>query len=286
LSTPPGPTLGPCVAWCSGADVAACRGDTTASEFSLFDGKAVEASMLLFELTGRQFSGLCEQTVRPCRDVCGCGWSRWIPSDVALPTWSFGWWGGYGWGWLNRESGSYCGCEALSRVKLAGYPVREIVEVKIDGVVLGPVDVDGNPNYRLDNWRWLTRMAAPGPPVQARRWPGCQNLALDDTETGTFSVSYRYGVSPPPLGVAAAASLASELYNACGTGDCKLPSRVVKIVRQGVTYDRVSAAAAALREGASGLPLVDAFIAGYPGTGRRPAVWSPDVQQFARRVGT
>lgn len=281
-----GPTLGPCTAWCTGEDVALCRGDTTASDFALYDDVAVQASMLLYEVTGHQFSGVCTRTARPCRTGCGC-WTSWIPAGVALPVYAFGYWGGAGWGW-GDESGVYCGCQPLSRVKLSGYPVREIVEVKIDGAVLDELDVDGNPNYRLDGWRWLTRMASPGPPVVARRWPGCQNLALDDSEVGTFSVAYRYGIDPPPLGVQAAASLASELFNACDDGaECKLPSRVTRIVRQGVTYDRVAAAAAALREGASGLPLVDAFIAGYPMKGtRRPAVWSPDVPGFARTVGS
>lgn len=242
--------------------------------------------MLLFELSGRQFSGLCSKTVRPCRTACSC-WSRWIPSDVALPTWSFGYWGSFGWGW-GDERGSHCGCQPLSRVKLSGYPVREITEVKIDGAVLDELDDDGNPNYRLDGWRWLTRMSAPGPPVETRRWPGCQRLDVDDDQAGTFSVTYNFGVSPPPLGVAAAAQLASELYNACDDGaECKLPSRVTRVVRQGVTVDRVVAAAAALREGASGIQLVDAFLAGYGGTARRrPAVYSPDVAQFAKTVGS
>jgi hypothetical protein len=123
--------------------------------------------------------------------------------------------------------------------------------------------------------------------VLTRRWPGCQRLDVDDDQPGSFSVTYRFGVSPPPLGIQAAAALGGELFAACGGGACKLPSRVVKIVRQGVTYDRVAAAAAALREGASGLPLVDAFMGGYASAGRRrPAVWSPDGSQYARRLGT
>lgn len=286
MSTPPGPTLGPCVAWCSGEDIALCRGDTTASEFSRFDGVAVEASMVLFELSGRQFSGLCSQTVRPCRLDCGCTW--WLPSDVALPTW--GWWPGsiYGWGWGFDGGSRSCGCQPESRVKLAGYPVRAITEVKIDGVVLAELDIDGDRNWRLDGWRWLTRMDKPGTPGDVRRWPGCQNLSLDDDQPGTFAVSYEFGVSPPPLGVSAAAQLASELFNACDVdAECALPERVTKVVRQGVTMDRVITAATALRAGNSGIELVDAFIAGYGNdTRRRPAVFSPDVQRFARRVGT
>lgn len=282
MSTPAGPVLGPCTAWASGSDVAACRGDTTASDFVLYDDVAVEASMVLFEATGRQFSGLCSATVRPCRSGCGC-WSLWIPSDVAVP-FGFGYWGGYGWGW--SDGGTVCGCSPLSRVKLDGYPVRDITEVKIDGVVLDALDSNGNPNWRLDGWRWLVRLNDPVT-GEVRRWPGCQNLALGDDQSGTFSVSYRYGNDPPPLGVSAAAELASELYNACGGGECQMPASVTRIVRQGVTIEKINSLAALIRQGASGIPLVDAFIAAYPMRGtRRPAVWTPDVQQFARRAGT
>jgi hypothetical protein len=260
-------------------------GDAAANEASgaSLSEVAVEASMLLFEASGRQFPGLCERTVRPCRDRCSC-WNRSIPGDVALP--SFGYYGGLGWGFGHTAAGAWCGCQPLSRVKLAGYPARAITEVRIDGVALDELDTDGNPNWRLDGWRWLTRMSDPAQPSLARRWPGCQNLALDDDQPGTFSITYQYGNSPPPLGVAAASELAGELYNACNGGDCRLPASVTRVVREGVTIDRVNALAALLREGASGIPLVDAFIAAYPVKGtRRPAVWSPDTAQFARKAG-
>jgi len=237
--------------------------------------------MLLYEITGRQFSGLCTATVRPANQRCTCWW--WIPAGVALPSsWGWGSFGGYGWGWGNRATNERFGCQPLSRVKLPGYPVREILEVKIDGAVVDPSQ------YRLDGWRWLTRLASEDADgnLTAQRWPGCSRSDCADDEPGTFSVSYQFGISPPPLGVAAAAALASEIFNACTGGECALPSRVTKVLRQGVQIDRVITAAAALRQGNSGIQLVDAFLAGYPGTGRRPSVFSPDVQAFARRVGS
>ena len=72
-------------------------------------------------------------------------------------------------------------------------------------------------------------------------------------------------------------------HTACKGGACRLPSRVVQVVRQGVTIQRATPLASYLVAGATGLELVDAFIAGYGGLRRRPAVWSPDVQPFARR---
>src|SRR5438128_508567 len=80
------------------------------------------------------------------------------------------------------------GCGCLSTVRLSGYPVREVSEVKIDGDVVDPSE------YRLDGWQDLVRMDDPGPPVRKRRWPHSQNLALDDDQPNTFSVTYSHGV--------------------------------------------------------------------------------------------
>lgn len=269
----PGPVAGPCSAWVTSAEVAACRDDDIASDPTVFDDAAVEASMLLFELSGRQFPGVCERTVRPCRVAC----SSWLQGVDFGAAWEVG---GY-WGY---SGGRLCGCQAVSRVKLSGYPVREITEVLIDGEVVDPA------TYRLDNWRWLTRLGyQDGGVFRARRWPTCQNLALNDDQPGTFSVSYLYGADPPPLGVQAAAALASEIYNACGgSSDCALPSGVVEIVRQGITVRRVHSAAEALWKGASGITLVDQFLASVNPTGkrRRGAIYSPDVSPYPRTVGS
>jgi hypothetical protein len=165
----PGPVLGPCTSWIDGADVAACC--SSVPDFddpAIFDAVALEASMALYEVSGRLFTGLCDPvTVRPCRDGCSC----WGPSSLGLGPWywSSAAWGAGGWGWGN-ECGDRLGCRPLSRIRLAGYPVREIVEVLVDGAVLPALDDNGNPNYRLDRWRFLVRMDDPGPPVQPRSW--------------------------------------------------------------------------------------------------------------------
>jgi hypothetical protein len=286
-----GPQQGPCQAWISGEDVAACCGADPGSS-SLFDGVAYEASMALYAISGRQYTGLCERTVRPCRSGCSC----WGERALGLTPWSWaaGAWGyagvpgAWGFSWWN-ENGDSCGCGSLSRVKLAGYPVREIVEVLIDGDVLDPVDEQGNPNYRLDGWRWLTRMDAPGPPVLPRRWPSCQNMALDSDQAGTFEVTYLSGIDPPPIGRTAAAELACQLFLACGGGaGCQLPAGVTRVVRQGVEIDRNLLQNWFDRSKSTGLVALDLFLASYWNArgGRRPAVWSPDVQQFAKRLGS
>jgi hypothetical protein len=283
----PGPVLGPCTSWIDGADVAACC--SSVPDFddpAIFDAVALEASMALYEVSGRLFTGLCDPvTVRPCRDGCSC----WGPSSLGLGPWywSSAAWGAGGWGWGN-ECGDRLGCRPLSRIRLAGYPVREIVEVLVDGAVLPALDDNGNPNYRLDRWRFLVRMDDPGPPVQPRSWPACQNLALDETQPGTFAITYRSGVDPPELGRRAASELACQLYASCAAAKCVLPAGATKVTRQGVTVERGLLANWFDPTKPTGLVALDLFLKSYWRTraARRPAVFSPDLQPFARRLGS
>lgn len=302
-STAPGPVQGPCVAWIDGADVAACVApETVGSDAAKFELAAIEASMLLFELSGRQYTGGCEQSVRPCQNGrCGA-WGGAIAQGVN-PLWWWGTWpiGSSTWGWWLGETGSQaCGCNGLSRVKLSGYPVTEIVDVLIGGESLPEFDVDtGARNWRLDNWRWLTRMWAPNADQPSnpgpRYWPGCQNLGLDPDQPGTFAVTYRYGVAPPRAGFDAAVQLAYQLWLACNGGECALPEGVTEIDRLGVTISRslfLSWGRTKTGGGdlvwSTGLSQVDAFLNAYNPSRqrRRSVVWSPDVQQFAKKLGS
>jgi len=272
---------GPCSGWIFGEDVAdCCAGTDVGSDVFLLDTAAAMGAQLMYELSGRQFPGLCQRRVRPCRDGCSC-----FGHSVAagLGPWTWDWTGGAGWAWLN-ECGDRCGCGSESVVRLAGYPVREVLEVKVDGAV---VPASG---YRLDGWRDLVRLSDVGPPVVGNSWPSCQDMSLPDTAEGTFSILYSWGSEPPELGRRAAAQLACELYKACpGTdaGDCRLPSKVTRVVRQGVTMEMVVPLAKMLREGATGLNLVDAFLAytNPQGMRRRPAVAQLDRAPYPRRVG-
>lgn len=275
-----------CSPWITGADVAACGPEIPGigSDVALLDDVAYDASWLLYLLTGRLYPGVCEITVRPCRATCGC-WG--FPGD------GWEWWWGYdsvgGWWWRDRRSSAHCGCGYEDQIRLAGYPVLEILEVKINGETLDELDENGNPNWRLDRSRMLLRMDDPGPPLVRRRWPACQNVALDDDQTGTFSIRYTWGGNPPAMGAVAAAQVARQFWFACNpdSGTCDLPTNVTKIVRQGTTYERVTTIAGLWLSGSTGLPAVDAFIAAVnPNRAKaRPVIWSPDVRQFPRRVG-
>lgn len=290
--------LGPCQPWITGEDVAACMDQDTGVGSNTFelDTWAAMGSALAFECSMRRFPGVCTRTVRPCQSANCAAW------DLASGLYYWGWgfsfsWPGAGgnWGWRDWEGRRSCGCNPLSTVKLAGYPVRQIRSVKIDGIVLPRIDpVSSAPNWRLDKRRDLIRMDTPagvwnGGVVTQNFWPSCQNLALDDDQPGTFSVTYDWGQEPPVLGKQAAAALARELFFACnpGTGNCVLPSRATKVIRQGVEIDRILSLSQLLITGASGIQVFDAFMAAYNRYGQRrvTAVYSPDVQPFATRVG-
>jgi hypothetical protein len=274
----PAPVLGPCSPWITGADVAAYAGTEPEGGSGLLDGAALDAGMALFEISGRQFTGMCERTVRPAQQPCGCFGAS---GSAGFSPWSWGS-GAGGWAWRN-ECGDQIGCQPMSRVKLAGYPVREVVLVKIDGAAVDPL------TYRLDNWRYLTRLDDPGPPLVQRLWPGCQDMSLDDSQLGTFSVSYLHGIDPPQLGKDAAAQLAWHIYKSGPPAQQadKLPTGATRVQRQGVTVERGLFANWFDASKPTGLVYVDLFLKAYWPTRaiRPPAVFSPDRQKFARPVG-
>lgn len=268
LEDGPGPVPGPCNAWASEELVAACCDAEVGSDYSVYEDAIVAASTLLWELSGRLFSGTCDRTVRPCR-TRGCGGWQVLSRGYVIE------WGGHS--WINDLGRTTCGCRALSRIKLSGYPVREIIEVKIDG------DVVSDSTYRLDEWHYLTRK-------DGLFWPSCQDLSVDDTEDGSFSVRYTYGQNPPQSGQDAAAELACEIYKSCVGVECALPQGATRITRQGVVVEKLTFAAFGRQQGIwrTSLGNVDAFLNAYNpiGVRRRPAFWGPKSDlQYARPVG-
>lgn len=245
----------PCELWITGDEILDCCDATIGTDVPV-DTFAAEASALLYELSGRQFGGICQRTVRPCPGDCGC-WSR--------PDW--------------RHAGRARGCRPLSSVKLAGYPVQEIIEVMIDGDVIDPSE------YRLERGRDLVRLDDTD--GKRQRWPACQDLGLASGD-GTFFVTYTYGVGPPVAGVEAAKQLACELVKACpssgATEDCDLPPGTIRVTRQGLTVE-AQTLGLFLGQGQTGLTHIDAFLAVYGSRARRPAViMSPDIAPYAQEA--
>lgn len=287
MSSTETPILGPCEAWVTVDEVAECCNASIGSDTSVFEFAASAASQILYELSGEQFPGECGPTTeRPFANqgACGCWQNILYPLSPGAPQLqlSWGWWGPLGWGWGYEGCTELVSCGALSRAKLAGYPVTEILEVTIDGVV---VDPDG---YRLDKYMWLTRLADPVT-LAPRFWPSCQRLDLDLGQPGTWGVTFMFGYAPPLAGVRAAAELACQIYKACNGESCDLPAGTVQIDRQGMSIKRNPALAWAQIKGVwqTGLPLVDMFLSAYNPAGlERPStVWSPDLQPYSQRMG-
>lgn len=228
--------VGTCTPWAETGDTCSpCTGyefDTTELELGL-----QLASDVLFNLTGRQWPGLCSTTVRPCgyrrADSCGCLDSR------------------------------QCGCRRLSELDLrgddtGGWPIASVEQVKIDGVVLATA------RYRLDDHRWLVYIPD-GDNDPRRGWPCCQRIDLADTEADTWSITYTYGVEPPEGGVREAGVLGCQYALACVDDEslleqCQLPDGVRTVVRQGITLGVPFDLPALFAGGSTGVNTVDAWL--------------------------
>lgn len=236
-------------------------------------GEAVAvATEVIWALSGRQF-GLCTVTLRPCRREC---------TDFPWPSGGFSEWAGSSWispqlisgQWFNVVCGrctTSCSCTSISEVVLPA-PVYDVVQVKVDGVI-----VSGS-EYRLDDNRFLVSLGDD--------WPTCNDLSQDDTQPNTWSVTARYGLDVPEGGAWAVGELACELVRARNGEDCRLPRNVTQLVRAGVTIQFPNVVEL-LREGLTGLYLVDQFINTWNPSGlrRRSGVYSVDRPPH-RRAGS
>jgi hypothetical protein len=215
--------------------------------------------------------GNCPVTLRPCRQDC----DRW-PTYQAYPSTGRSNWAGAEGGmrptivdgqWYNLTCGcgvGNCSCTHVCEVRLIG-EVASIDEVKQDGVTIDPTA------YRVDNGNLLVR-------TDGECWPLCQDMTKPLTEDGTFGVTYTPGVATDAWISAAAGALACEYAKVTsGSGKCRLPSNVTRIVRQGVTLDL---AQNPFPSGMTGLREVDVLIARYnPNHLPSPSVvYSPDVR--------
>lgn len=251
--------VGPCTDWTSTQDVYACYGDVVAG--SCLTSSVRQASEVLYELSGRQFPGYCQSVIRPCSNM-----NCWGPAPFGAQFLDRGHvvWGDRGWSF---DNGDPCMCGAwLQKIILPGN-AQHVVEVLIGGQPLAAS------SYRLDPNNELIR-------TDGGAWPICQNLAANGDQPGTFQVTYGHGYSPPEVAQKAAVQLAHEFYLACSGLACQLPSGVVEIARQGI---RVQRAANLFKDGATGLAMVDSFLAAY-GACHPTYVFSPDTFPTSRRT--
>lgn len=246
-----------CTPWATEADL--CSPCADYANAGVLAGDFLQAaSDVLFELSGRQFPGVCEGTIRPM------GRCHHVERNISLPT-------------PRRSGAGGCGCSGFL-FSLPDYPVVAVSEVRVDGAVIDPS------LYRVDGNRVIVRLADadgsnPG-------WPSDQRLDLPTTAEGTWSISYSWGREPPPMGVTAAAVLACELALACDPEtieDCRLPKKVTSITREGVTMV-LSPSDFLDSSGKTGLYEVDLFLGSYnpERIRRRPSVWHAGMARSVR----
>jgi hypothetical protein len=260
---------GPCAAWLDKADLPCTLGAEATD--AIKDSAIAAASFVLWALGGRRH-GLCSTTIRPCRaDVVGA-------LDVAWGEWGTGYHPALISGeWFNicghKRS---CGCTALSEIRLPWGPTGAVSEVKIDGTALATTA------YRVDDRRLLVRL-------DGEAWPACQDLLLDDSEPGTFSITFTHGVPLDDMAPQAAGELACEFVKSRIGGKCRLPERVQTITRQSVTWTLLDPQQF-LTEGRTGLYFVDLWLAAVNPTAQpeESHVWSVEdhLRGRARRVDT
>lgn len=252
-----------------------CLPDTWAVDYAEWPDDQVAAMEIATSILDGLTAGVfrqCTALVRPCRrpdpqprlGLRGYGW----PSTM---------WPGWGGNWPGSDydasvsvvpypcGSGECGCRPVPEILLDPMPVTAIIAVKVDGIVLDPSA------YRVDNYQRLVR-------VDGEQWPRCQNLTLPDSEVGTWSVVYTFGQPLPPHGKLAVTQLAVEISKLCHDQDCVLTDRVVHIVREGVQIELD--AYSAIREGSTGVPMVDRFVAwANPHRVRTPPMAvSPDTE--------
>lgn len=257
-----------CEPWASEADLCGpCQGEDYESDLTTSAALMLQAATdLLFQWSGRRFPGICERKIRPCV-------AEREPGGLRRPS---GW--NSGWGICRCMGG--CSCPGRRELDLGAYPVREIVEVLVDGDVVDPS------LYRLDDQRTLVRLRDPN--GSSPGWPSRQNLSLDDTDEGTWSVTFRWGQEPPEAGVHAVAVLACELAMACDPErqeECRLPKNATSVTREGITMV-LSPSDFLDRNGNTGLYEVDLFLQAFNPTRerRRPSVWWPGADRH-RQAG-
>jgi hypothetical protein len=294
------PRTGPCSPWITGRDVAsqpsiiqavadindkAAKRNPPLPGFSADQVEAIcaagatSACELLYSLTARQFTGLCGPvTIRPVAR----------PANADSRGWVFAAGGGWGYGWGASAAGVLGTPPVLALyaedmppyIMFHDYPIRQVLEVKINGVVI-PSD-----EYEVREGKYLIRMmpTSSSVPTELYGWPSSQRQNLPDTEQGTFSVTYTFGQDPGQMGRMAAIALAENIIRPIFGDANAYPERVTTITRQGVSA-QIASVIDIMKTGGTGIRTVDLWIMSVnPNKLRkRPKVWSPDIGRNPRQ---
>lgn len=229
---------------------------------SLQTAAAEFGALVMWAATGRRF-GLCQRTVRPCGEWRDNSW--WGGGLY----WSEGVWFPYIFNGIWRNCyggcGGCCTCQPDHQVWLP-VPAYSIpaTGVSVGGDII-PVD-----SWRIDNGQWLVR-------TDGEAWPTCQDYN-EDSGDDVFTVTVNVGLPVPSLLLRAAGELACEYAKACTGADCRLPSRIQSLTRQGVSVQMVDVDML-LQRGLTGIQTVDQVISAFNPYGLKSEmrIASPDL---------
>jgi hypothetical protein len=259
----------------------------TDEQIDIICAQAAEtATTILYQKSGKQFTGSCGPvTIRPV----------FRPVNADTRGWVFAGGGGWGYGWGASAMGNLGMPPVLALyaeergavIELYDVPVNEILQVKIDGVIIPPDEYE----LRSNKWLLRTRPTSDFVPTERWGWPTSQIPDLPDTQQGTFSITYMYGQDPGEGGRAAATALAAALALPALGGPNQFPVRTTRIVRQGVQAD-IASMVDVLKTGGTGIFVTDLWLNSVnpKQLTRKPRVWSPDIgrnprQQYPSALG-
>jgi len=242
---------GPCENW----EPLWCGELSTAAVAATGDAVTL-ATEVLWQLSGQRF-GLCEVTLRPCREACADGYGTlndWWAGIGMSPFLGGGprpWWSDGVWYNVCGGCSGGCSCTSLEQAFLPA-PTREVIAVRLDGVVLNPSQ------YRVDENRRLVR-------TDGGLWPMCQDMSRSDDAPGTWSVTITVGEDVPVLARRAMADLAAEFAKDCAGEECQVPYDVTALTRQGLSlgYGNPNAERVDPLVRMLGLRMVRLFLATY-----------------------
>ena len=208
-----------------------------------------DASTVLFYLTGKQFYGTCQTTVRPpCHGgdcVCGCS-----PHQVNLGLW----------------------------------PITQLISVRYGGVVYTGASLAST--FHINDWHYIARND--GDRMESFNQWSLPGSSTDIEANGyTFEVTLAHGIKIPRLLTRATRALACQwIAQCCGTGPCKLPSRTTNVSRSGVSMD-IASASDLLQKGRTGIYEVDLAISVFnPNHIQSPSfAWNVN-SHLPRKIGT
>lgn len=189
---------------CSGVDF------SDPANVELFDQFALAESRNLFASTAYKYTGCCEITFAPCKTTCSDDGPAPIDSEI----WDFP-----AFPYLKRiENGlpvlgncwqCSCGCEECTcwggdTLDVPWTPIRDVVEIRIDGIVLDPS------SYQVVESSKIVR-------TDGGHWP-----MLCENGTDGFTVTYNYGIDLPTGGKLVFAQYICEKVKECLGIECSI----------------------------------------------------------------